>query len=299
MALSSAQIATVQRAMASKPAGRFVKKASVTKINPANKPLPSVTHTQLITALHMSKLHSVINGDIESWHMGMTHLLATGQATDDQTKHLHHLARASAFFDHFCVGISINTEHQRVYFAFQRLSHRDIAEGSSEGIAQLPDEDIVTGAIDDLVQSTRLFSFYTYLRHTDGSRTWVDFSGVDPVPYTGSIDEAYCHAALDGIDGGFVLGFSYHAMFVASADNDTELSKGVGLLCEGEYKTKYHLAEAYQDVPPPELSQRVGEYRRSMQAAKNARQMAGLTRSKRSSAVKANKKAAKKARKRK
>lgn len=291
MALSSAQIATVQKAMASKPVGRFVKKASVTKINAPQAPHSFVTNAQLVTATHLSKLQDALDSDIESWHMGMTHLLATGQATDDQTKHLHHLARASTFFDQFCVGLSINTEHQRVYFAFQRIH--------PEGVFQLPNEDIVTGAIDDLTQSTRLFSFYTYLRHADGLRSWIDFSAVDPVPYNASIDEEYATAALEGIDGGFVLGFSYHAMFVATDEDDNALSKRVGLISEGEYKTKYHLTEAYKDVPPTELSQRVGEYRRSMQAAKNERQLSGIARPKRSSAVKANKKAAKKARKRK
>lgn len=291
MALSSAQIATVQKAMASKPVGRFVKRASVTKINPSQAAQPTVTNAQLVTATHLSKLHDVLSSDLESWNMGMTHLLATGKATDTQAKHLHHLARASTFFDQFCVGLSVNTQHQRVYFAFQRLH--------PEGVYHLPSEDIVTGALDDLAQSTRLFSFYAYLRHTDGLRTWVDFSAVDPVPYDASIDEEYASSALEGIDGGFVLGFSYHAMFVATAEDDAELSKSVGVISEGEHKTKYHLTEAYKDVPPTELSQRVGEYRRSMQAAKNERQMSGIARPKRSAAAKANKKAAKKSRKRK
>lgn len=291
MALSSAQIADVQRVMASKTAGRFVKRASVTKITPTNKPQPNVTIAQLVTAMHLNKLHDVLNSNIESWNMGMSHLLASGQASDAQAKHLHHLARASAFFDQFCVGISVNTKDQRVYLAFQRINQA--------GDAQLPDEDIVTGALDDLSQSSRVFSFYTYVRHVDGLRSWIDFSGTDPVPYDSSIDEQYCHAALDGIDGGFVLAFSYHSMFVATSENDVELSKCVGVFSEGEYKTKYHLSEAFQDVAPTELSLRVGEYRRSMQAAKNVRQMSGTTRTKRSSATKANKKAAKKARKRK
>ncbi|MCP4526654.1 MAG: hypothetical protein GY833_12185 [Aestuariibacter sp.] len=292
MALSSAQVAVVQRAMASKPIGRFVKKAPMNKIIPTSQPQqPVVTNAQLVTAMHLSKVHDVLNSEIESWHMGMSHLLMTGQASDDQAKHLHHLARASAFFDQFCVGISVNTKDQRVYLAFQRLNHA--------GEAMLPDEDIVTGALDDLSQSTSRFSFYAYIRHADGLRSWIDFSGTDPVPYDERIDAEYCHAALDGIDGGFVVAFKYYSMFVATAENDTELSKGVGVISDGEYKTKYHLSEPFQDVAPTELSQRVGEYRRSMQAAKNARQMSGLTRKKRTPAQRANKKAASKARKRK
>ncbi|MDK1290181.1 hypothetical protein [Pseudoalteromonas umbrosa] len=289
MSLSSVQVADVQRAMANKHAGRFMMKAPINNPMPRGKAKPMISTAQLISAMHNSKLDAVFNSRIDSWHMGMSHLLAAGHTTDAQAKHLHHLARASALFDQFCVGLSVNTTEQRVYLAFQLINHA--------GEAQLPSEDVVASAIDDLAQSTRLFSFYTYVQHSDGKRSWCDFSGVDPVAYQSAIDQSYCEAALADIDGGFVLTFSYHALYVATCDNDTELSKGVGVISEGAYKTKYHLSEPYQDTSPGELSLRVGEYRRSMQAAQNVRIMSCTTRNKRSSATKANKKAAAKARK--
>jgi len=281
MALTHIQREQAIQSIALKAKGRF------RTPNKAALPLearPAPTIDQIRDLFSIKRMTERFEEPAVTWNFGVSRLTADTEATETDQRHLKHLGKASAMFDQFCVGISVDPLKKRLYVAFQR---EDLTAQS-----RLPDEDTVTQVMDELAVNSTASSFYTYMEHTDGSVTWCDFGSPDPVQLGGD-DEAYCFNLLEQHDGGFVLVYQYSACFCMVSNDVEDMAKGVGVRIDGTVQTRHQISLPYRDMPMQDLVSQVGQYYRSLQSARTMEFVPSKVRNKNRIASKAQRKARK------
>lgn len=241
---------------------------------------------QLQEYMSVAHLKSRFEKPITEWSLGVSYL--TGDSTPDErtSKILKSMGKASALFDQFCVGVSVDPIRERVYVALRLV---DIEEK-----ARLPDEDTAANVMDELVYNAANSSMYIYMAHDDGEVTWCDF-GAEPVR-PDEQDELVCADLLEDYDDGLVLTYTYRQCFCFAARDMSNLIAGVGVQVDGEMQSKHHLSLPHRTTALDVLTQEVGHFYRSLQAPRVRNFVSDSERNKRRAASKVKRKQVKKAR---
>lgn len=277
----------VRQALARSSQRSLTRRPDVTAVNrSADDSLDSQLAHTLRQQDALERLHERLLDPAKQWHIGVTRLSLGPDADDATTRHLKHLAKGSALFDQFCVGLSVDTTSQRLYLAFRLV---DLS-----GMAQLPDEDTLSDVFCELAYHCPESSLYVFMEHADGTLTWCDF-GAEPVALEAP-DMQACAELLQEHPDGVVVAFSYKLCFSLRADTLDDLREAVGVKVDGEVRTRHELTAPHRSVPLNELTLEVGNYYRALQNGRVVSFAKGSRVAKRRAAEKAKRKQQKKAR---
>ena len=237
----------------------------------------------------LERMQRRIKHPIKNWNFGVSALSATSDVTPRGERHLLKLAQASAMFDQFCVGVTVNPETRRLFIALRRL---DLTEKSL-----LPEIDTITQVLDELSVNSPASTFYLNLEHEDKSATWFDFGGASPVELHEE-DMPHCTELLEDYADGFVLVYGYHASTTVIASTQAALTNAVGVTVEGKLQTRHELSIPFREEPMDSLTRQVGHFYRSLQTGRTTSFVPPSELNKRRAAAKASRKASRKSRKR-